>query len=299
MKGNHLIIKLFILLMLAPQLGFTQYKSFFGTEEVWAVREFISMSEYPPDVDYTYSFGRDTLSWQGNTYQKIVHTFKKTGDTMYVLYAREELASGKMYLYDSTVGTEFLFIDMSLDLGDTFKTNIHHNDPIYVDSVFFEQGLKHLRLRSSNGENYMEWVEGVGANYSFYRYPNNTNSTQLALVEFTLYCYFKDGRHFYTNHSITDRMNCNAYLSSDDIKKLPYNVLIHPNPATDRIIVEGIPSVEQATLKIYDMLGRLLVNNELLSNAHSTAHLPAGMYVAVVQNVQGELLYRTQLSVER
>src|SRR5690606_11704250 len=145
-------------------------------------------------------------------------------------------------------------------VGDTFKTNIDHTDPIYVKQVYYDQGLKHIELQSKSYSGHMLWVEGVGAIFTHYSMPQNPISIEPALSETHLFCFFKDGQLIYSNSRYNITANdCYKLLSLNNVENND-QIKIYPNPATDRIIVEGIPSGEQATLKIYDMLGRLQVD---------------------------------------
>jgi hypothetical protein len=303
MRQLLLTFTLLTLFIIAPQLGFTQYKSFFGKEVTSWNRVLHSTDKM--GVDSITVLSSDTVRFNNNLYYRVstgnVNVPPFPGPRRYLHYVvREDITYGRYYQYDTISKTEYLLMDMSLKKGDTFRTNLTL-DTIVVDSVYFLNGLKHINITNIKyGGSPGFWTEGVGVLYMTLFTSLNFHGGGYDVLN--LACQYKDGSHVYLNSFANPIYpDCNVYyytgIPEETTDKNELNV--YPNPATDRIIVKGIPSGEQATLKIYDMLGRLLVNNELLSNAHSTAHLPAGMYVAVVQNVQGELLYRTQLSVER
>src|SRR5690606_12592570 len=98
MKGNHLIIKLFILLMLAPQLGFTQYKSFFGKEMTSWNREIAGQME--PLVDSINILAIDTIRIDSLLYYKATHYVYEDYIGPLNYYYREDTTKGRLYHYD-------------------------------------------------------------------------------------------------------------------------------------------------------------------------------------------------------
>lgn len=63
-------------------------------------------------------------------------------------------------------------------------------------------------------------------------------------------------------------------------------IKVYPNPASNVLYID-LPNQEEVTIKIFDVSGRLMVEQTRLSNSIGTQQLPSGMYVVQVMDKKG------------
>ncbi|MBA3901772.1 MAG: T9SS type A sorting domain-containing protein, partial [Bacteroidetes bacterium] len=75
---------------------------------------------------------------------------------------------------------------------------------------------------------------------------------------------------------------------------------VYPNPARDRIFIEGITETENTSLSIYDLYGRTVIQNigNNLSNVDISG-LSEGMYILKVENKKTGLNHTSKIMVNR
>ena len=85
-------------------------------------------------------------------------------------FLREDVVQGKAWFFSSTDTTERLIMDLSLNVGDSFRI-VHSwsglDDFFLVDSVWVSGAKKHVRLDyyegfGHSGEESLTFIEGVG-----------------------------------------------------------------------------------------------------------------------------------------
>jgi hypothetical protein len=96
-------------------------------------------------------------------------------------YIRESEDASKLYLYNAQANEEYLISDIDLQEGDTFRAFNAIAEGI-VDSVYFKNELKHVRLSFPDGyytdfsEQPFTLIEGIGPNHWFiYPYQFQTH----------------------------------------------------------------------------------------------------------------------------
>ncbi len=165
----------------------------------------------------------------------------------------------KLYFKKSGTDEEQLIMDLSLTVGDTFHTKGLYGEDveIIVDSVYYEQGLKHVRFDR------MQWtisplmqpvkscfIEGFGPNWGFD--PSEENA--LLLV-----CKHEDGELFYSLQDTTVFKDCSFRIPchGDGIKpEVKPSVSIYPNPSIGLFHV--VSDYEISNIKVYNSLGKLI-----------------------------------------
>ena len=201
---------------------------------------------------------------------------------------REDVASGKVWIYILETQTEYLIMNMSLQKGDDFKivTPDFLEDSIaVVDSVFFVNGTKHIQLdyelQIGNTFERLEFIEGVGPNsgllYQCKDLDDNISYAQLLL------CVYKDDILEYKDIKYASDQ-C-TYLSNFEILQRinPKDVLIYPNPSTDYLYVVS-PLSYSGTVQIYNINGEL-INKEYIEGYSTTINISDyanGVYYLII-----------------
>lgn len=261
-----------ILFLLFSTFSFAQYQSLFGEEStswdmsVWA----LGILEEFPSLQVYYA-GADTII-NGNTYKKIAPGYAPPYDNIHTSYLREDRQEGKAWCL-RTVGEpeEFLIMDLSLEVGDTFAINdgLHPSENFYpvVDSTYYYEGRKYVRLNFEyNRWNFpgekLTMIEGVGTNIgTFYQpFPG-------IQVDYYTLCQTKDGDTLsYVNNSPYYLGRCDVSAVAVNEQENPsFSLDIFPNPADEVIHLKSSHSaVFDADVRVFNQLGQVVFTKEKL-----------------------------------
>lgn len=260
---------------------------------------------------YKTIFGIDTTEWdiplcqlnQYNTLNKIAFedtlingiTYKKAGtlglnnSISYSMdgsfgvtngFLREDSTIGKAWFIGTTLvnnildTVEYLIMDMSLNVGDTFIVYDPYVDSIIttVDSVYYIATSKYVRLDyiPTYGNNKVTFIEGVGTNMGF-AYMHESDPYNLCLC---LQNYYKDNVIVYYDYL------CGIIGGIEPIKSLQDQLLVYPHPISNiSTLYFDNPKKKGAQLILYDVLGKkvesYITNNdyfELTNEKHFGIH---------------------------
>jgi hypothetical protein len=213
-------------------------------------------------------------------------------------YLAEDTLTGKAWLYFEGLSgnEEILIMDMNLNVGDTFF--IHNSSTNYtlVDSVFYDAGLKHIRLdysqfvQSASGfqEIPLMFIEGIGPNFSpVFNHPY----AGLSNPPFFLLCKEEDtlqAFHLEINNQSGSNLCTYSYIT-DVYENTNQEVMVkvYPNPAAESITVAyDFINMEDGRFHLYSMDGKLLIEKHLETTARQTiinsAALDNGIYFYTV-----------------
>lgn len=243
---------------------------------------------FPSDYsNWIYSNGMSSGGYvlNGDTLISNLHYSKLfAGNTHYAGAIREN--NKIIYFIPDTTATEYQLYNFNLNLGDTilhpYGGAICSGDTaivIHVDSVLASDGY-HRRLSFNS---HAIWIEGVGA-YFFLLNPCNVwcispGNPQLVCMSSNLGFIYPNG-------------TASCILSVDKPQLLQNKITISPNPAslTARIILS--PEFINATFKIYNSIG-MLVMEEKISNQYifnlNCKKLVHGIYFLHFINDQGQI----------
>jgi len=172
-------------------------------------------------------------------------------------YAREDLATGKAW-FMSTIETmggldtlEFLIMDLSLNVNDTFLIYQPYNEVItsFIDSVYFISGLKHVQTDYHfwGSDEPLTFIEGVGTNYGI-GYMHDSYNMCRCLISIN-----KDFDLVYSNSDCFPPSVGYSAISND------LQVSVFPNPANTHITIEGDFN-EKLEYRIYSLLGEKVMD---------------------------------------
>lgn len=222
--------------------------------------------------NYESIFGNSSTSWniifQGYCDWIESHEITATSDTTIhsnnykvILglggFLREDVNQGKVWYYDTTYHTEYLVMNLGLNYGDVFTIFDYFNVPntFSVDSVYYQNGLKHVQLNAwtsmcGMGEK-IKFIEGSGPSSSF-TYQRNFNAGSVASY---MLCHFKDGLKVSGNNLFDD--SCFVHEVGIVENKMGLNnISVFPNPAKDKInIFVKDKGRENLFLEIYNIFG--------------------------------------------
>ena len=232
-------------------------------------------------IDHTHYYDKD-LDMEENNINWIDHVpqlyYQWEG-----FFIRESEDAAKLYIFSTRDNEEYLISDINLQEGDILNNYCES----IVDSVYFENGLKHVRWHhlynsyTCNKDRQYVFIESVGSDMWFV-YPKGFSDC------WGLNC-FQNQTTFYKNNRNTnghdfpnwpcgyedDRVGINSISEND------YSVFIQKGQ-----IEIFFDSNIHADIFIYDMQGKLCYTNDT-SNRNviiSTASLPKGIYILNILN---------------
>jgi len=201
-------------------------------------------------------------------------------------FIRESEDASKLYLYNSSWGEEYLMSDMNLQIGEDFHSNYDFFSNYFVDSIYYEYGLKHVRLLTNDhlpAVDYLTFIESVGP----------INWPCLPVMEYSshigLNCFINQTTFYKNNMNVNlwDFSKCpcgwqSKYMGVKPITDENYSVFIQKDK------IEILCSSNRNTnISIFDMQGKLCYNKNNISENKltiSTSFLSKGIYILSVLN---------------
>ncbi len=286
MKKTHKYITGFALFMFLSFNFFSQnYPSIFGIQNTkwdfpWCNLDQASITEQITEIDTIID---------GVEYKKVGTV--NPGGISYDLnaigsngYAREDLAEGKVW-FKGAVETmsgldtaEYLIMDLSLNVGDTFVVYQSFGFEIMttVDSVYYDFGLKHVRTTHQFwwSEVPLTFIEGLGTNYGI-SYMHDNYNICLCLISIK-----KDSDEVYSN---SDCFLPIVGLNDNDSES---EFSFSPNPASSHITIRKSTIEKNASYVIYSLLGERIKSETFYYKEHQVdvTDLSEGTYLLVIEN---------------
>jgi hypothetical protein len=214
-------------------------------------------------------------------------------------YLAEDTLTGKAWLYfEGLSGNgERLIMDMNLNVGDTFFIHNGNGSTNYslVDSVFYDAGLKHIRLdytqfvQSASGfqEIPLMFIEGIGPNFSpVFNHPY----AGLSNPPFFLLCKEEDTlQTFHLEINNQSGSNLCTYSYITDVYENTNLIFceISPNPFTNNLSIENNNSYDIEYI-IYNSLGQKMTMpakiNSFSSQSINMEGLHSGIYFIQIRS---------------
>ena len=195
------------------------------------------------------------------------------------LHSSEDNA--KLYFQPADSEEEFLIMDLTLSIGDTFHTKDHYGQQhdLFVDSVYFLYGKKHIRFNETiewgYPDSYRMFIEGVGPNWGLQeRFCDGGYLYFICKYNGDSLCYAVSDASF-------ENCDFREPCIGDGIVEIdtPEPSKIYPNPFTDFFTLDN-PDAE-THLMIYDCMGRVCMEKDLQPGHHviNIQNNPAGIYI--------------------
>ena len=273
----------------------TEYQSIFGETNT-------SFNLYNFDFFYIYAdsayYVKDTTV-NGMEYKKFDITRRSeimpTENNRYLgmVLLRESDYHSKLYCYYPDTDSEYILMDLNLNLQDTFQENF------VVDSIFYDdENRKNIVIYHSNMELYdcfspccksFKFIEGVGPTQFIHGH--------------CLLCAHKDLKHynygiwgnggdcFYEMCDSPFPSKCKLSLEDSAIKN---KLKIYPNPANSFIEIDlGENFMDYQFITIYDLLGIPYLNVVITQEKQqiNIQNLPNGVYFIKIITKEKQPLY--------
>lgn len=226
--------------------------------------------------NYESVFGKDTTQWNfvtdygGADFVATVQ-FKAYGDTIinekeYRLvsedyingvqpfgFLREDTIQGRLWLKKFNDTSEYLIMDLNLNINDTFLLRNSQwddwNEKFVVKEVTDANG-KIVRLQGTESFNNISFIEGIGVDYSFHL-------IEQSWIYYEFLCSYKDNIQTFDNPDFGD---CYIPFTVTDISEITTKqVRIYPIPTIDKLTIE-IEKSQRNNCKIYNINGILIGN---------------------------------------
>jgi len=274
--------------------SFAQYQSLFGSFETsWNVLH-QNPATYNTD---SLVVGTDTVISQ-KTYKKLIFYHLHHDDNVPASYEalaflREDPATGKGWILFDISGPEQLFMDLSLQINDSFSVG---GLDYPVDSVYLKDGRKHVRVQYGYpvfsdypvSAGYLTFIEGVGTTFGFtYNFQNSGLGGYPTDHYYPfLLCGWQDNEHVYT-HENTNPFFDGCYKEDtivgilDDHQSTLESVRIFPNPATEILTIKTNSGVLIESVELMDFSGKINYSLSKLSETERSidvGNLSDGVY---------------------
>lgn len=279
MRSLHIPLLTIALLFTFP--AFAQYRSLFGDSLTeWTITEangFFGHDMITLRYDTTIVVGNDTL-----------HKVDRLSNLPHSIYIKEDLINGKFWATNSNFNTLYLFMDLSLEVGDTLANDDSLNNPqSEVDSVYVDpEGRKRIRFAQSfGGYDHFEMIEGVGTTGGLYKFL-------FGMQRPSLLCHHKDDSLSYVwDNPLV--INCQYTAGVEEISA---EFTVYPNPSGNTIAIQNKLNRPVNNLKLLDLSGKTVVEPDPKTTVLSVGHLEPGVYFlqitfdSVVQVIKLEVL---------
>ncbi|WP_298141284.1 T9SS type A sorting domain-containing protein [Flavobacterium sp.] len=277
-------IALTFILLISCSFGFSQsiYSNYLDMSSEWRTSYNGVGSLW---YSTTYFDGYQTIN--GNTYYRqfrktLNYIFYNNGTftTEIILsepsYVRED-ATGKFYIYDTTDGNEYVYMDNQqiIDslVGDPFPTDPTSCNVEFIETISFgSQTLKRIKGNPTCANcGTLEGIGFVGPNCGF-GIEGNT----------WLNCYTKQGISLQFG-----TIDCNSfpvpqriYLSTDLDNALENELIVFPNPTHDNITIKSKNKVVTEYI-IFNIQGTMLKNGKVENNEETIniSDFESGIYI--------------------
>ena len=237
----------------------------------------------------------DTLV-DGELYKKVLRKLSSEtqywhGSLEYDLYGIiKEEESGKVFYKPKEQEIEYLLYDFGMNVNDTavmyWCQNPNCEVHVRIDSIATqhiagaERRVFYVSSKDMFGDEWHwlnTWVEGIGAMEGLLYSCHIVNAGGITLHE--LLCYHEDGELVWQNPTYN---TCIIDPEGVQDNTEASGLQVYPNPARDRVVIEGIEPVE---VKVFYALGQLL--KESKENVIDLSAQEAGIYILKVTTPSG------------
>ena len=241
-----------------------------------------------------YAIFSSDLTWPDNTF-----------------YVREDTIHGKLWAYDISTNKEWLTVDMSLTIGDTFllaPRYEHYYDTIsIVEDVYYDEaGLKHILLNAIcfNSAIFpyyhkLEFIEGIGASYGL-GFQVVTNFPVAFSYQELLICAFQNQDQIYSLES-SSLENCHLLIDNvSNVYKQEFKIYPNPCRSWDDITLVGNYETNLSLLLI-DFTGRTVITMSDIKSKkiiNPFGGISSGLYILKILDENDALFFSTKLIVD-
>ena len=258
---------------------------------------------------YKFWFMGDTIICSKQYKKVYVQSYDSIPDFSQAIYfaaVREDTLNEKIYCLQKLDSVDRLIADFALQAGDTITVyaywwilNLSQPTPypktstvLTVDSILINDNY-HKRINIDEGHEwgapYSEsWIEGIGSTWGLF-FPNvQINISTIEPPK--LLCVHIEDTIFYQNPYFTTCYLHDFFVEIEEIDKT--EIVIFPTLAEDLLNIKIKPEYnnEKFEYQIFDIHGRVLLKNILISSVINISELPNGFYLISFRNVDNKII---------
>ena len=309
MKNIRLYI-LFALLLMAGgvKMQAQEWMSLLKDNSEWNILWQSTGVPTPELITESLMISGDTLV-DGELYKKVLRKLSSEtqywhGSLEYDLYGIiKEEESGKVFYKPKEQEIEYLLYDFGMNVNDTAVMywcqlpNPNCEIHVRIDSIATqhiagtERKVFYVSSKDMFGDEWHwlnTWVEGIGAMEGLLYSCHVVNAGGITLHE--LLCYHEDGELVWKNPIYNTCLIDNYDGIQDNTEES--GVLVYPNPAKDRVVIEGVEADE---VQLYNALGQV-VKTVRGTNEVDLSGLVEGVYLLRIMDADGKV-YTNKITI--
>ena len=264
-----------------------------------------SSTDYPGPEAIHFSPQSDTLI-QGATYTTLYASGGESFQMDSAYYVGAYRSKGaKSWFWEHTTAEPVLFLDFSVEVGDTVDLNVDCDEwplcPVFfvesIETIKLEDEIErrsisiHLKLEEGGSIFVCHWIEGIGSTLGFFNELECVMQSFLPIdpqCSYSLLCYQEEGLLLYTD---PENFEGQCYVesapigSTNDLGKSPLFKL-YPNPATNAITIDliGVGSLVNQPFQLYASNGQLILTGTIegKNSQLDISILDAGLYTLLL-----------------
>lgn len=221
----------------------------------------------------------DTIKLNSKNYYQVY--IIDNGSDGLVGYFREDSTTGKTWFWGVNDTTEYLIMDLNLNISDSILIKIAGYEEKYahVKNIEFDNGRKIITTDYHFGGGFisenLKFIEGIGPNASIlYQVDLSTALTLNSLFGYLVCKAYNNSELIYA----WDTVHFECGLMWDYIENhIKDQIIIYPNPASQVI---KISSQDHLTIEIFDLMGKLILKT--IENEIKISNISTGVYLIKV-----------------
>ena len=302
---NIMLYTLLALLLMAGEVKAQETTSILKDNSEWNILWQSTGVPTPELVTESLIISGDTLV-DGVLYKKVLRKLSSEtqywhGSLEYDLYGIiKEEESGKVFYKPKEQEIEYLLYDFGMNVNDTavmfWCQNPNCEVHVRIDSIATqhiasaERRVFYVSSKDMFGDEWHwlnTWVEGIGAMEGLLYSCHIVNAGGITLHE--LLCYHEDGALVWQNSTyntcLIDPLSIQDNTEASGLQ-------VYPNPAKDRVVIEGMEAVE---VKVCNTSGQV-VKTVRGTNEIDIADLAKGVYLLRITDADGKV-YTNKITV--
>lgn len=291
------IYTLLAFLMMAGEVKAQETTSILKDNSEWNILWQSTGVPTPESVTESLMVSGDTVV-DGVLYKKVLRKLSSEthywhGSLEYDLYGIiKEEESGKVFYKPKEQEIEYLLYDFGMNVNDTavmfWCQNPNCEVHVRIDSIATqhiagaERRVFYVSSKDMFGDEWHwlnTWVEGIGAMEGLLYSCHIVNAGGITLHE--LLCYHEDGELVWQNSTYN---TCLIYPLSIQDNTEASGLQVYPNPAKDRVVIEGMEVVE---VKVCNTSGQM-VKTVRGTNEIDLSGLVEGFYLLRITDAEGK-----------
>ena len=292
------IYTLLAFLMMAGEVKAQETTSILKDNSEWNILWQSTGVPTPESVTESLMVSGDTVV-DGVLYKKVLRKLSSEthywhGSLEYDLYGIiKEEESGKVFYKPKEQEVEYLLYDFGMNVNDTavmyWCQNPNCEVHVRIDSIATqhiagaERRVFYVSSKDMFGDEWHwlnTWVEGIGAMEGLLYSCHIVNAGGITLHE--LLCYHEDGELVWQNSTyntcLIDPLSIQDNTEASGLQ-------VYPNPAKDRVVIEGMEAVE---VKVCNTSGQM-VKTVRGTNEIDIADLAKGVYLLRITDADGKV----------